>query len=65
MIPSLAALRAAGFKLVVVSNANGTLHCAFDRLGPTSAVDLIVDSFLEGVEKPDPRFFRIALERSG
>ena len=65
VIPSLAALRAAGFKLVVVSNANGALHRAFDRLGLTSAVDVIVDSFLEGVEKPDPRFFQIALERSG
>ena len=65
VIPSLAALRAAGFKLVVVSNANGVLHRAFDRLGLTSAVDVIVDSFLERVEKPDPRFFQIALERSG
>ena len=65
VIPSLAALRAAGFKLVVVSNANGALHRAFDRLGLSSAVDVIVDSFLEGVEKPDPRFFQIALERSG
>jgi putative hydrolase of the HAD superfamily len=65
VLPCLAALRGAGFKLVVVSNANGALHRAFDRLGLTSAVDVIVDSFLEGVEKPDPRFFRIALDRSG
>jgi putative hydrolase of the HAD superfamily len=63
--PSLAALRAAGLRLVVLSNANGTLHRAFDRLGLTKAFDLIFDSFDEGVEKPDPRFFQIALERSG
>jgi putative hydrolase of the HAD superfamily len=63
--PSLAALRARGLRLVVVSNANGTLHRAFERLGLTSAFDLIFDSSDEGVEKPDPRFFRIALERSG
>jgi len=63
--PSLAALRALGFRLVVVSNANGTLHRAFERLGLTSAFDVIIDSHDEGVEKPDPRFFRIALERSG
>ena len=62
--PSLAALRARGFRLVVVSNANGTLHRAFDRLGLTSAFDLIFDSHDEGVEKPDPRLFHIALERS-
>jgi HAD superfamily hydrolase (TIGR01509 family) len=63
--PSLAALRARGFRLVVLSNANGTLHRAFERLGLTTAFDVIVDSHDEGVEKPDPRFFQIALERSG
>ena len=63
--PSLAALRRCGFRLVVLSNANGTLHRAFDRLGLTGAVDVIFDSFNEGVEKPDPRFFHLALERSG
>jgi len=63
--PALAALRGRGFQLVVVSNANGALHRAFDRLGLTSAVDVIFDSYREGVEKPDPRFFHIALERSG
>src|ERR1700750_631299 len=31
--PALAALRAGGRRLVVLSNANGTLHRAFDRLG--------------------------------
>ena len=65
VMPALAALRARGFRLVVVSNANGTLHSAFDRLGLTSSFDVIFDSHREGVEKPDPRFFRIALERSG
>lgn len=62
--PALAALRARGYRLVVVSNANGTLHRAFDRLGLTPLLDIVFDSHLEGVEKPDPRFFRIALERS-
>jgi len=65
VVPALAALRAKGFRLVVLSNANGTLHRAFDRLGLTRAFDVIFDSYNEGVEKPDPRFFRIALERSG
>ena len=63
--PALAALRAEGFRLVVLSNANGTLHRAFERLGLTTAFDVIFDSHDEGVEKPDPRFFRIALDRSG
>jgi HAD superfamily hydrolase (TIGR01509 family) len=63
--PALAALRAAGLRLAVVSNANGTLHRAFERLGLTQAVDTIFDSYDEGIEKPDPRFFRLALERTG
>ena len=65
VMPALAAFRAGGRRLVVLSNANGTLHRAFDRLGLTTSFDVIFDSYLEGVEKPDPRFFHIALERSG
>jgi putative hydrolase of the HAD superfamily len=65
-VPSvLAALRARRLQIVVVSNANGTLRRAFDRLGLTGAVDVVFDSYDEEVEKPDPRFFRIALERTG
>jgi len=63
--PALAALRARGFRLVVVSNANGRLHHLFDRLGLTAAFDGLFDSHHEGVEKPDRRFFDIALARSG
>jgi HAD superfamily hydrolase (TIGR01549 family) len=63
--PALARLCGLGLKLVVVSNANGVLQLAFDRLGLTQHFHCICDSFVEGVEKPDPRFFRIALDRSG
>jgi HAD superfamily hydrolase (TIGR01509 family) len=63
--PALAALRSRGLRLVVVSNANGTLHAHLARLGLTTAFDCVLDSADEGVEKPDPRFFQIALERSG
>jgi putative hydrolase of the HAD superfamily len=62
---SLAELRTLGLKLVVVSNANGKLRHLFDRLGLTPRVDVLFDSFEEGVEKPDPRLFQIALRRSG
>ncbi len=37
----------------------------FDRLTLAGLVDCLLDSHDEGVEKPDPRFFEIALERSG
>lgn len=63
--PALGALRAYGCRLVVVSNANGTLKHAFDRLDLSPAVDAVFDSCDEGVEKPDRRFFEIALARSG
>ncbi len=65
VVPALDALRSAGLRLVVVSNANGTLCAHFDRLGLTGLVDCVLDSQDFGVEKPDPRLFRIALERSG
>jgi len=63
--PTLERLRASGLRLVVVSNANGTLHTVFGRLGLASRVDVMLDSFNEGVEKPDPRLFELALERAG
>ena len=61
----LAALRACGLRLVVVSNANGRLHHLFERIGLLDAFDYVFDSHHEGVEKPDPRYFEIALARSG
>ena len=57
--------RRLGLRLVVVSNANGRLAAVFDRLGLSRYFDCLVDSFNEGVEKPDPRLFQIALARSG
>ena len=65
LIPFLGRLRARGLRCVVVSNANGTLHAHFDRLGLTPYFDAVFDSHVEKVEKPDPRFFEIALQRSG
>ena len=65
VVPALAALRGRGLRLVVVSNANGTLLAHMERLGLTGRFDYILDSQDEGVEKPDPRFFEIALARSG
>lgn len=65
VVPSLTALRQRGLKLTVVSNANGKLKLLFDRLQLAGCVDCLLDSHDEGVEKPDPRYFEIALERSG
>jgi HAD superfamily hydrolase (TIGR01549 family) len=65
VVPALERLRTLVPKLVVVSNANGVLHRAFERLGLVQYFDVICDSCVEGVEKPDPRYFQIALDRSG
>lgn len=65
VVPFLETLRGRGLRLVVVSNANGTLLKHMDRLDLTRRFDCVLDSADEGVEKPDPRFFDIALARSG
>jgi putative hydrolase of the HAD superfamily len=61
---ALPRFRGLGLRLVVVSNSNGTVRAKLERLGLRSHVDLILDSQEEGVEKPDPRFFEIALARA-
>jgi putative hydrolase of the HAD superfamily len=62
---ALTRLRARGLRLVVVSNANGTLRQKLVRVGLADRLDIILDSHELGVEKPDPRIFEIALERAG
>ncbi len=65
VVPALARLRRLGHRLVVVSNANGTVEALLERLELAKWFEAIVDSRREGVEKPDPRLFSIALSRSG
>ncbi len=62
---ALRELRALGLKLVVVSNADGTVERGLTRAGLHALLDEIVDSHLVGFEKPDPRIFAHALARSG
>ena len=62
---ALARLRGLGLRLVVVSNANGTLAAKLDRLDLARHFDAILDSHVVGFEKPDPRIFAAALARAG
>ena len=62
---ALARLRAAGLRLAVVSNSEGTLAALFAEVGLAGAVDTIVDSWEVGVAKPDPAIFHLALARLG
>jgi putative hydrolase of the HAD superfamily len=53
------------YRLGVVSNANGTVRAKLERVGLASFFETIVDSHEEGIEKPDPRLFAVALARMG
>lgn len=65
VVPALERLSELGLQLVVVSNANGVLEVMLDRVGLARHFDVICDSYVFGIEKPDPRYFRMALERCG
>ncbi len=64
-LPVLAALRAAGLRLVVVSNWDSTLPSLLARLGLAAAVDEVVVSALVGVSKPARGIFDEAVRRAG
>ncbi len=63
--PALDALRDGGARLAIVSNWDSLLPPLLDALELTGYFDAVVVSHLEGVEKPDPALFRIALARLG
>ena len=60
---ALDSVRAHGVRVVVVSNSEGMLEQFLDKLGMMRSLDLVVDSGVVGIEKPDPRIFRVALDR--
>jgi putative hydrolase of the HAD superfamily len=62
---ALAALRARGFRTGVVSNADGRVAALLHAAGLAPHLETIIDSHVEGVEKPDPEIFRRALARLG
>ena len=62
---ALEAFKSAGYKLAIVSNAEGQVEADAKRFGLAPYFDVIIDSHIVGVAKPDPRIFQIALERLG
>ena len=61
--PALEALRSR-FRMSVISNANGTVREKLRRVGLLPFFETVLDSHEEGIEKPDPRIFHAALERT-
>jgi putative hydrolase of the HAD superfamily len=62
---ALASLRERGFRLGAVSNADGRVAALLQTAALATHLEVILDSHLEGVEKPDPELFRRALARFG
>jgi putative hydrolase of the HAD superfamily len=63
--PALAALRAAGLRLVVVSNWDASLHERLAETGLAELVDGAVASAEIGAAKPEPAIFARGLELAG
>jgi putative hydrolase of the HAD superfamily len=61
----LAGLKEQGYVLGIVSNSDGRIETLVRDARLASHLDVIIDSRLVGVEKPDPRIFHLALEHTG
>jgi putative hydrolase of the HAD superfamily len=62
-VATVRALKEAGHRLGVVSNAEGRVERDLDGAGYAGLFEAVIDSHVVGVEKPDPKIFRIAMER--
>lgn len=64
-LPTLERLRKAELRLGVISNFEEWLERLLESLEVSHFFEVTVISGVEGVEKPDPKIFEIALERTG
>jgi putative hydrolase of the HAD superfamily len=71
-LAGLRSLCAAGLKVVIVSNSNGTVERSLVsmgvcQVGPGAGASVagVVDSAVVGIAKPDSRIFTLALSRAG
>lgn len=54
--------RRAGLATGVISNSNGSVRSILEETGLAAYLDVILDSAVVGIEKPDPGIFRLGLE---
>lgn len=62
---TLGALRARGYPVAVVSNSDGRVEGLLRQVGLRELVSFVLDSHVEGIEKPDPEIFHRATQRLG
>ncbi len=65
VVPALDALRETGATLGVVSNYEPWLEDLLESEGVADLLPVRAISGIEGIEKPDPRIFELALARAG
>ena len=66
VIPTLTALRERGYRLGIITNGSAFNQARkIDHTGLRAYVDLVVLAGEEGIQKPDPRVFRMAAARLG
>jgi len=58
-------LREAGYRLAVISNADGRVEGLLQEVGLAARFEFVVDSEVVGFEKPDRRIFDYAVTRLG
>jgi putative hydrolase of the HAD superfamily len=64
-LPVLEWLESAGVRMGVISNFEEWLERLLESVGLSRFFDVRVISGVEGLEKPDPKIFRLALDRLG
>lgn len=62
---ALQRIRDAGWHVGIVSNSEGRLVEILETVGVLRFFDVVIDSGVVGVSKPDPRIFELALEALG
>lgn len=61
----LDALAGRGYRLGVISNADGRVRALLEAAGVASRLEMVLDSAEVGLEKPDPRIFHEGARRLG
>jgi putative hydrolase of the HAD superfamily len=62
---SLQRMRDLGYNMAVISNSDGRVDQILQDLDIRNFFEIVIDSFVVGVEKPDPHILEIALQSLG